>query len=532
MGGLRHFIPCLAIVAALGGTLLAMNESSAGGSVNVVAAPSSSAQGAPAPAAEGASEHADAETGAHDHMAASGEPAGDGGEAGGHRHARLDSAELRRYVGEQMTALDGEQAGLYAVALEDGKQLVTHGPDLDLAGSELATASAEAEPRPPLCADEHAQHVLYGRPAGSPDRYASVIGEIRDEVKRMNGVLNQNSLASGGPQADYRVVCDQAGEVRVDSFVNSGAASFQGVVAAARDAGFDRGDLNYTIFYDGYNGCGIGSLYFDERPIAENRNNRGGGYGISYKGCWRGVPMHENGHNMGAVQYGAPNSTGSGAHCTDEQDIMCYSDGGDRDTGTWQRCTAGENFDCGFDDYFDTAPEPGEYLDRNWNVGSSLNRFLAFDRVLAPGAGGDSGDSDAEVVALEPGVAVRGRTGGARSVRHYSVDVPDGPRTLVVRLDGPGRGERWLRTREVAARTLATSSATPRARKAARRQARRAKRAGAINLDLLLSREGTATPQTTVCAPRRHSNDEVCEVLFPAPGEWSVGVQLRQGGKP
>ncbi len=33
--------------------------------------------------------------------------------------------------------------------------------------------------------------------------------------------------------------------------------------------------------------------------------------------CWNGsTPMHENGHNQGAVQYDAPYSTGDGAHCS------------------------------------------------------------------------------------------------------------------------------------------------------------------------------------------------------------------------
>jgi alpha-tubulin suppressor-like RCC1 family protein len=36
------------------------------------------------------------------------------------------------------------------------------------------------------------------------------------------------------------------------------------------------------------------------------------------------------------------------------------------------------HYDCGHDDYFDAAPEPGEYLASHWNVGSTLNRFIAF----------------------------------------------------------------------------------------------------------------------------------------------------------
>ena len=75
---------------------------------------------------------------------------------------------------------------------------------------------------------------------------------------------------------------------------------------------------------------------------------------------------------------------------------MCYSpDGGDlHQFGVTVNCQGQARFDCGHDDYFDSAPEPGEYLASHWNVGSPLNRFLAFGGVSAttPGiaAGGSS----------------------------------------------------------------------------------------------------------------------------------------------
>jgi len=178
------------------------------------------------------------------------------------------------------------------------------------------------------------------------------------------------------------VRCDAAGEIAVGYFISEGP-TFAEIVTAARAAGFDDPSADYTIFFDGSadTGCGIGSYIDDERLSADNRNNTGGGYGVTYSGCWAGpTPMHENGHNMGAVQYGSPNSTGSGGHCNEENDVMCYSpDGGDRNqSGTIFRCSGYSRFDCNFDDYFDAMPEPGEYLASNWNLGSPLNRFISF----------------------------------------------------------------------------------------------------------------------------------------------------------
>ena len=101
-------------------------------------------------------------------------------------------------------------------------------------------------------------------------------------------------------------------------------ATFAEIKDAAADAGFTNNLVDYSIFYDGdgpANTCGIGSIYSSDSPSAGNPNNNPGGsteggYAVSFDGCWYGsVPMHENGHNQGAVQPTAPYSTGSGLHC-------------------------------------------------------------------------------------------------------------------------------------------------------------------------------------------------------------------------
>jgi Bacterial pre-peptidase C-terminal domain len=499
MGGLGRFAPALLIIAAMATTFLAMDGPPPG----QTAVPVATAE----PVAERtAHTHSQPEQTAAE---APGEvPPAHAHTEAEHSSTQLTATEVDRYLGGQVRPLEGEQAGLYAVRLPDGEQLVTHGPDLHLAETEAPPPTEER--RPPVCAGQNAQHVLYGRPAGAPDRSAEVVGQIRDEIARMNAVLNRDSLASGGPTADYRVVCDGAGEVQVDSFVNTGDASFSSVVSAAKAAGFDRGDLNYTVFYDAHNGCGIGSIYSDDRLAADNWNNRGGGYGIAYAGCWQVVPMHENAHNMGAVQYGAPNSTGSGAHCNDESDVMCYRDGGDRNQTMATVCTDVERFDCGNDDYFDTAPEPGDYLATHWNLGSRLNRFLVFNGELS------QPDPDPSTASLVPGTPVNGRTGRARSVRYYKVEVPVGQSSLQVSLDGPGAGVR-------------KSGKQRRARSAAQGKARKAKRAQAVDLDLRVRPGAAPGAADSVCRPLRGSSDETCAVANPAPGWWFVAVELRKG---
>ncbi|MDQ3981819.1 MAG: hypothetical protein M3271_03965, partial [Actinomycetota bacterium] len=90
------------------------------------------------------------------------------------------------------------------------------------------------------------------------------------------------------------------------------------------------------------------------------------------------TPMHENGHNQGAVQSGAPHEDGTN-HCTEHEDIMCYP-------SSSLECPDQMYYDCGFDTYFDAVPEPGEWLDTHWNIGSRVNRYIEFGDVPAPEA--------------------------------------------------------------------------------------------------------------------------------------------------
>ncbi len=278
--------------------------------------------------------------------------------------------------------------GRTEVTLADGHRLHIHGYEprtpqwLDPVAGTRPSHGTDLNPgdpeRAPVCGTDYYQHVLYAQVL--LPRYDASKARIQSAVRRMNHVLDVEALSSGNKHADFKVLCDGAGQIAVGSFIAIGT-EFQTIVAAARQQGYNKSNEDYTIFYDGPHPlyCGVGSYSSDESLSVNNANNRGGGYAITYLGCWDGrTPMHENGHNQGAVQYSAPQSTGSGAHCNDQVDVMCYRDGGDRNQTQVTLCTDRMHYDCRNDTYFDAGPEPGEWLDTHWNIGSTLNRFIVF----------------------------------------------------------------------------------------------------------------------------------------------------------
>ena len=297
-------------------------------------------------------------------------------------------------------ALEGARAlpgGLYEVELRTGAPVTTHGPD------RRATADAPASPadppeRAPACAPADSHRVLYGRPLTRADRLATTRPLIAALLGQANARLDAAARESGRIHADLRADCDSAGGPRVDGFINLGSASFADVVDAARLAGATREDVDYVIFYDDPSPeiCGMATYQEDDRLAADNASNSGGDYAVVYADCWdSSTLLHEIAHTLGAVQPAAPNSTGSGGHCRDEWDVMCYDDGADA-RGVVERCVELEAFDCGYDDYFDAAPEAGEYLASHWNLGSPLNRFVEFSPLAPhenpPFADPDTGD--------------------------------------------------------------------------------------------------------------------------------------------
>jgi hypothetical protein len=186
---------------------------------------------------------------------------------------------------------------------------------------------------------------------------------------------------------------------------------------------------------------------------------------------------------MGAVQPEAPNSTGSGGHCNEDADVLCYSpDGGDRNQGPEvERCPGALRFDCNFDDYFDSAPEAGEYLASHWNVGSPLNRFIQL-------AGAEVASPAPAVEDLGQGKR-RGFSGERGDWRHFEVSVPRRAKSLKIRVFAGAGADLAL-------------------------YARRGKR---------------ATRELYACRDSLRSGHAKCVVADPAAGRWYAGVRTRGG---
>ena len=187
--------------------------------------------------------------------------------------ARAQGFDARETLGPDVS-LDrsGDDEGLVRVELDDGAALTTHGPDITATAGEHGTTIGPGDPeRARVCAASDAQHVLYGVPADQASRYPAVVPEIQGIMRRMNAVLNSESLDSGGAEADYRMRCNADGGVKGDTFAGPpGDDSFE----AARASGGRRrtGGVRYSAD-PGYRGAD--SFVYRVATVAEERPRRG-----------------------------------------------------------------------------------------------------------------------------------------------------------------------------------------------------------------------------------------------------------------
>lgn len=251
--------------------------------------------------------------------------------------------------------------------------------------------------------------VLYVRSSDRPDRFAAYHASFQAWVAEMDQIFVASAPDSPVP-AHVRFVHDGACQPVIDAVTLSPAADddFDAMVGELSDRGYSRTDRKYVVFADADVYCGLGTISDDDRPGPTNFNNQGPDYSRIDTFCWGAHTLaHELMHNLGGVQLSSPNASG-GFHCTDERDVMCYSDAPYYPTMRYLCPDSDENrFDCGDDDYYDATPAPGSYLDTHWNAINS--RFLTTGTdVVCRDRSTEPDDTPATAVALAVGeVAAR-----------------------------------------------------------------------------------------------------------------------------
>ncbi|MFJ6478806.1 MULTISPECIES: RICIN domain-containing protein [unclassified Streptomyces] len=242
--------------------------------------------------------------------------------------------------------------------------------------------------------------VVYVHAPGK-DRYSEYVASFRKWAADADLIYSASAKETGGVRhIRYVTAADCTPTVLNIELSASALAEFSATNNALAGKGLDRRDRKYMIFADTQVYCGIGTFAGDERPGQANQSNFGPSYGRTDSGCWGGhTAAHELGHNLGAVNNSAPN-TSRGAHCTDEYDVMCYSD-----TPYYPQmrniCTnqAAENIlDCNHDDYFHTSPKAGSYLATHWNIAD--NQFLM--KSKGGGGGTDPGPNPSPTPTKKP----------------------------------------------------------------------------------------------------------------------------------
>lgn len=230
--------------------------------------------------------------------------------------------------------------------------------------------------------DGHRVQVLYAVEADDADRFDAVRPVLEEAVRVVDDTVAASAAKTGGGRR-VRWVMDAACTPALTKVVlpagalGTDTAGFRTMVGELARLGHADPARKYLVFADATAVCGVSDLLDDDRPV-DNLHDNGSApmYARIDSVCWttgRGLPSmpaHELMHLLGGVQRSAPHATTAG-HCTQNFEVMCYSDGGPVRMRQVCRWSASPLLDCGNDDYFHTSPRPGSYLARQWNVARS-----------------------------------------------------------------------------------------------------------------------------------------------------------------
>lgn len=246
--------------------------------------------------------------------------------------------------------------------------------------------------------DAHRVQVVYLRQDTSTT--PTPTARLQRIAGRVASTFEESARAHGGAVKSPRFVHDKNCRAVVMTVTASKAeldGGYYSIVERLDELGLDRPDRKYLVFIETNPFCGLSSHNPDERANpATNRSENRPGYSLTGSGCWEYAAAHELIHAMGAVNRGAPNTSGA-SHCLDDHDIMCYKDKSGK--STYIRCADlkwEDLLDCGGDDYFNPNPAPGTYLARHWNIYNSRFLDLVPAGTWAPQKGDSIGLYDSE----------------------------------------------------------------------------------------------------------------------------------------
>lgn len=260
--------------------------------------------------------------------------------------------------------------------VQSGAALASDAP----AGGTPAAAAAAAAGTAVVCDGDGSTgnrvQVLYVHGPGK-DRFGQYLPSFKKWAADADVIYNASAQETGGTRhIRYVTESDCSAAVLNVELPDATLQEFGATNNALAKQGFNRKDRKYMIFAEAQVYCGIGTFAGDERPGKDNQSNFGPSYGRTDGGCWGGsTAAHELGHNLGAVNNSAPNSSKAG-HCVDEWDLMCYSDAPyyPKMITKCPNRASDERLDCNHDDYYNTNPASGSYLTTHWNVAN--NQFL------------------------------------------------------------------------------------------------------------------------------------------------------------
>jgi hypothetical protein len=276
---------------------------------------------------------------------------------------------------------------LGAINARVGGEAPTYLPDAACAPTATPLDDAAHSYQPP---EAHVVKVIYAHASDAPDQLAEIYPSLAQGVRDIVEYVYVESDDRKSIRFDLGTA-DGLDCVDVQDIALPHPASYydpdnvstarQKVVADLQPGlGAQPGQRNFLVFVDSPDGPswqvgGYYSVMFDNQFT----------FGLAQ--TFGKVGVHELFHGFGAVQASAPHY-GGGGHCSERQDLMCdpafegpeLCDFGDYPTISWQGAQGG--LDCGRDDYFNPAPEPGSYLATHWNTYNSP--FLCLAGTCAP----------------------------------------------------------------------------------------------------------------------------------------------------